>query len=342
MSALSEAEIQKCMRDKQIFINPFNAKNLNSSSYDLTLGKYFYRVAAPEASVQAQGAPIQIHNPYGKSSEAAWKGYYSANTLEELGAFGLKINPQTDNVSEKDFGIILPPGETILAHTSEFFGCKAPFSCLMTTFAPISLNMIDVSCQWGDTDYVDRWPLRITNLSKTKAVLLVVGQKIATVSFFGKQLEVNALTPFKDTGALTGGVSSSDSVIDIKLIVSSWNPSMILPTLFVKRNPQPQVRQQKHQQQAVPQAAQPQVAQAPPQVPAVVQQGVVIETDGRGRRKRAQPASMSSAVSKSLKLPEPQRDGEGNPILPALLKGVTTKDEPKNLPKEPAYNPDSV
>ena len=47
-SLLSDKAVLRYMKEGKIVIQPFIIENLGTSSYDVTLGKYFYRETTPE------------------------------------------------------------------------------------------------------------------------------------------------------------------------------------------------------------------------------------------------------------------------------------------------------
>jgi deoxycytidine triphosphate deaminase len=92
-------------------IGPFNKENLNSSSYDVRLGKYFYRQDGMEHA--------ETLNPFWKNSvNKMYKDLEQAVGVSEVKS---KVNPFY-NLSPKDKIILINPNETILAHTIEFIG----------------------------------------------------------------------------------------------------------------------------------------------------------------------------------------------------------------------------
>jgi dCTP deaminase len=60
MSLLSNKAIRRHMTNGTIVIEPFREENLATSSYDVTLGPYFYRESPLEAG-------MGIYNPYSSS-----------------------------------------------------------------------------------------------------------------------------------------------------------------------------------------------------------------------------------------------------------------------------------
>jgi dCTP deaminase-like protein len=312
MSVLTEAEIQAAVRDGQIFINPFNKNNLNSSSCNLTLGKYYYRVNQPPEK------GIIIHNPYsfsdGVRGGKTYQGYYEANTIEQLGQFGLSWREEDCSIKHDDLGILLRPNETILCHTAEFVGSKAPYSSLAVGYAPLSNSLISITPMWNDMNSVKRMPIRITNDSSSRAVLIVVGKPIVTVSFFCNQTSNSSIVT----------ESSVNTAIDLHQIVKSWTPDAILPNLYLKPRAPPVARQKKET------------------VPLQMQASGEAEEPKKRKKSAAAPVSVAPK-KKTLKIPEPPKDEEGNYILPQTLKPQkTAQKNPKKKHVKMVYDPESL
>ena len=47
-SLLSDTAILRYLKEGKIIIEPFKRENLSTSSYDVTLGEYYYRETSPE------------------------------------------------------------------------------------------------------------------------------------------------------------------------------------------------------------------------------------------------------------------------------------------------------
>jgi dCTP deaminase len=163
---LSNVEIVKEL-GLDIVISPFNPDNLNSSSYDVTLGEYYY-----EASEQ------EFLNPWSDESIKRYYGDFKKAlmaTPEEMAKYGL---------TSGDRIIIVKPGVTILGHTEEFIGTVNNYTSSMQ--AKSSLGRCNISvCMcagWGDVGYKNRWTMEIRNVGNTP-VILIVGKRIAQIVF---------------------------------------------------------------------------------------------------------------------------------------------------------------
>lgn len=222
--ALSNKRILEEMKKGDIIISPFRKENLATSSYDLTLGEYFYRE-------QPSKYNHSLYNIWSKSHmEHVWGAdkVEQATTAKE--AFQ-KYNFDWDGISPNDKVIILKPGETILAHTNEFIGGKNHITTMMKARSSMGRNFIEVcKCAgWGDVGYVNRWTMEITNNSKQYIIPLVVGRRIAQLVFF----ETGPILEAKDNYTATGKYASSTDLTELK---KNWRPSDMLPKLYKDRD----------------------------------------------------------------------------------------------------------
>ncbi len=218
MSVLSKPEILKHYKNGLIIIEPFNRGNLNSTSYDVRLGEYFYR--------QNQMERTEILNPFSKDSIN--KIYSKLEKAIEVRKIKSQLNA-FENLKSTDRVILISPNETILAHTIEFIGGKNSKDWAITSEmrARSSLGRIGIAvCKcagWGDVGYINRWTMEITNFSSV-VISLVVGMRIAQIIFH----QVGPVSRI-DEYQLRGKYQKS---IDIKSLKKNWQPEMMLPKLY--------------------------------------------------------------------------------------------------------------
>ena len=203
-------------------IEPYKRENLATSSYDVTLGEWFYREQPPKYN----------HSLYNIWSEEHTRHVWGADKVERAVAAKeafKKYKFEWDGISPNDKVIMLRPGETILAHTNEFIGGRGSVTTMMKARSSMGRNFIEVcKCAgWGDVGYVNRWTMEITNNSKNYIIPLVVGRRIAQIVFF-------ETGPILEKDYASAGKYQSSS--DMKELKKSWKPESMLPKLWADRD----------------------------------------------------------------------------------------------------------
>ena len=219
--ALSDKKIIEEMKNKNILISPYKKENLSTSSYDVTLGEFYYREQRPD---RYHNGIYNIWDP--NHIERVWgKKEHKAKTAKEVFK---NLNFEYNNIKPTDKVILLEPGETILAHTDEFIGGMNTITTMMKARSSLGRSFIEVcKCAgWGDVGYVNRWTMEITNNSAHYSIPLVVGRRIAQIIFF-------------ETGEILGGDYNKEgkynSSIQIKELRKNWKPDMMIPKLHKDR-----------------------------------------------------------------------------------------------------------
>ncbi|MBU2158719.1 hypothetical protein KKD81_02340 [Patescibacteria group bacterium] len=216
--ALSDRRIKEEMKNGSIVISPFTEEQLATSSYDVTLGEWFFREQPTKYN----------HSLYNIWSQEHMEHVWGADKVERAvlakEAFK-KYNFAFDGIHPDDKVIVLRPGETILAHTNEFIGGKDHITTMMKARSSMGRNFIEVcKCAgWGDVGYVNRWTMEITNNSKNYIIPLVVGRRIAQIIFF----ETGPILERDYTKA--GKYAKSTNLSELK---KSWKPQSMLPQLW--------------------------------------------------------------------------------------------------------------
>jgi len=216
---LSRNAILRHQREGNIIIDPFCDKNLTSASYDITLGKYYWRESHHD------GGYI-TYNPYSKKDvERVWgPEYYIAKPLREwLAKSPFKKMPGIDM---DDFIIWIAPGETILCHTQEFIGGKNCINTMMKARSSMGRNFLEIckDAGWGDIGYVNRWTIEVTNNSRFYHIPLVVGRRIGQMTFFETE-PIDEKDAYYKTGKYQGKK-------DINKIKEEWKPEMMIPRMY--------------------------------------------------------------------------------------------------------------
>ncbi len=214
---LSDKQILEHMKKGTVLIDPFIRENLCTSSYDMTLGEWYFREEVPK---QYQN----IFNPYSKKhTEAVWgiKPYRAEKASKAFAHFNFKY----DGISPNDKVILLEPGETILGHTNEFIGGKDPITTMMKARSSLGRVFIEVcKCAgWGDVGYTNRWTMEITNNSRNYLMPLVVGRRISQMVFFETDGVIKK--NYTDNGKY-------QTTTDLEKLKKDWKPEMMLPRLY--------------------------------------------------------------------------------------------------------------
>ncbi|KKU82013.1 MAG: hypothetical protein UY07_C0005G0007 [Parcubacteria group bacterium GW2011_GWA1_47_8] len=218
--ALSDKTIIEQRERGDIIIEPFKRENLATSSYDVSLGEWYFREQKPKNF-------FGVYNIYNQShTEKVWG---TEPIRAEYAKDILKLTPEDlEGIHPDDRVIILEPGETILGHTDEFIGGREHITTMMKARSSLGRNFIEVcKCAgWGDVGYTNRWTMEITNNSRHYAIPLVVGRRIAQIIFFetGPILEGDYTK--------TGKYQSGGSFEELK---TAWKPQNMLPRLYNDR-----------------------------------------------------------------------------------------------------------
>lgn len=175
MSVLIDKQILHYLETKDIVIEPFVERHLNTTSYDVTLGSYYFREHRTQSMYYNMYDKESVHSVWGEPQEAVL-----ASTLPHRFRRGIKNDDRV---------ILLKPGETILAHTNEFIGGKRCITTEMKARSTLGRSFIAVcKCAgWGDIGYTNKWTFEITNFSKVHIIPLVVGRRIAQIIFYKTQ-----------------------------------------------------------------------------------------------------------------------------------------------------------
>jgi len=139
---LGAKQIKEEMELGTIVIDPYNEKQLQINSYDVTLGNWIIRF---------KKMITEYHN--------------DAFYLDETSSIGYQFhNPE--RISDEEM-VIIDPGERILAHTAEIIGTRSDFVPQLATRSTLKRWGIDVcgSAGFGDVGFHNYWAMEITNES---------------------------------------------------------------------------------------------------------------------------------------------------------------------------------
>jgi dCTP deaminase len=222
--ALSNKRILEQIKNGDIIIYPFKRGNLATSSYDVTLGEWFYREQPTKYN-------HFLYNIWSKRHvDHVWGTNSPQRAISAKEAFK-KYKFDWDGIKPSDKIIMLRPAETILSHTNEFIGGKNHITTMMKARSSMGRNFINVcKCAgWGDVGYTNRWTMEITNSSQNYMIPLVVGRRIAQIVF----LETGPILEQKGSYSKTGKYSSSE---DIATMIKRWKPQDMIPKLYLDKD----------------------------------------------------------------------------------------------------------
>jgi len=236
----------KEMLGKGIFIDPFNPKQVNTSSYDVRAAPWHFR----QHDMRATGD--FFFNPY---SPEVVERYYGEAQIAPMAKDIRHYDPESEiweNILPWHRVIVLQPGEMILGCTAEFIGgTRDPETgrCFTTEMrARSSIGRIGLEvCRcagWGDDGYVNRWtlevvstglvpiPVVVANLPEDVRLDCYQGPEVGLTGTRLAQIVFHETTPIKP-GDLYGadGRSHYQTGTEIKRIKADWHPGMLLPKL---------------------------------------------------------------------------------------------------------------
>lgn len=214
--ALSDKRILEEVAAGNIIISPYDERNLATSSYDVTLGSFFYR---PGNFLRGQ-----IYNIYNEQQTRMNWGEVQVATRAEL----LHARLHGPEIADDDNIILLSPKETILAHTNEFVGGRNHITTMMKARSSMGRQGIAVcKCAgWGDVGYINRWTMEITNFTDYY-IPLVVGRRIAQIVFFDTG-------PIREKDyAVQGKYQTSQTLEELE---KNWKPEDMIPKLWKDRD----------------------------------------------------------------------------------------------------------
>jgi len=216
---LSRDAILRHFQEGNIIIDPFDERKLKTTSYDVSLGEWFWREGHPEGRAT-------LHNLYDElSTRRVWHGPFLAESAREVME---RLGMELKNIKPEERIILLRPGETILAHTQEFIGGRKCVVAKMYARSSLGRNFVEVckDAGWGDIGYFNRWTMEITNNSQYFTIPLVVGRRIGQMVFY----EVEPLKEAPDYVGEGGKYQHSPEIEELK---KSWHPEMMIPRMHL-------------------------------------------------------------------------------------------------------------
>jgi dCTP deaminase len=211
---LSDVEIRVALERGDVVIEPFDARQLNTASYDIRLGKWFYLCEA---------MPFEgDFNPWDPEDiKRYYKGPFCAMTNREW-CDQFRQGRLWNGIPAEALIIVLRPGECILGHTQEYIGSRRDVVTMM--HARSSIGRVNIStCDdagWGDIGYINRWTMEIRNKNNAN-VPLVVGERMGQIIFFAAG----------STDRSYGNEGNYQISTDLATVKVAWMPEKMLPRL---------------------------------------------------------------------------------------------------------------
>lgn len=217
---MSDRMILDGIQDGSVVVHPFNAPDLGSASFDVRLGRYYYRATRPDPN-DTRPQFYNIHSQH--RTNFIWGRPRTAiRALDLMMAYD---SEDWDNIHDDDEVIILHPHDNLLCHTYEFIGARRDATTMMKARSSIGRSLVNV-CQcagMGDVGFFNRWTMEIHNRSGWH-IPLVVHRRVAQIVFM----------PTGPTDKLyLSKYQGSSSLDDLECY---WNPSMMLPRLDLDRD----------------------------------------------------------------------------------------------------------
>jgi dCTP deaminase len=190
MSVLSDSQIESSLKAGDLVILPFRKEQLNNSSYDVTLGNWYY---LPQADFTAS--------------------FFNHESQSDIDAYwGSPLYAEEE--------IVIPPNTTFLCHTEEYIGGVNNITTMLKAKSTLGRCCVSV-CQcagWGDVGYFNRWTMEVRNQMDVTQRLRV-GARVAQVIFF----PTGEATSYSRRGRYQTAESFED-------VCSSWKPEMMKPS----------------------------------------------------------------------------------------------------------------
>jgi deoxycytidine triphosphate deaminase len=179
------------MKQGLVHIYPFNEKQLNMNSYDVTLGKEYYTMIPP-SSMNSIGLGVvchgtQIIDPYNEEqTKGLWHKRSAMNVRKHVEEFRKYLPHKSLQIHldhDSDI-IILNAGDMILCQTEESIGGILNIFGAMSTRSTAERWRLDAcgSAGFGDVGYINKWTMEMSNMSPNP-ILLVAGNRYAQIEF---------------------------------------------------------------------------------------------------------------------------------------------------------------
>lgn len=177
----NDREIKALWRSGEIVIDPYDEKQVQNSSVDVTLGQFFYGTD--------KGDGREVLNMFDPASRAGYFKPFEAIPHQEMLD---KRNQQRQfaGIPLDALVVVLDPQERVLGHTREAIGIVRGGTTQMQAKSTTGRWGLGVCLDagWGDEGYVDRWTMELVNMNRKHPIVIVVGMPIAQLIFYKMNL----------------------------------------------------------------------------------------------------------------------------------------------------------
>lgn len=222
-SVYSDSDIFAGVEAGDLVISPFNPERVKGSSYDVSVGHYYFETERNvKGGVYNPFDEASVNRYFGEPKEAVTHEQY----LDESGLNQLKGIPLDHKI------IVIGAGQRILAHTHEFIGVVPGVAAttMMKARSSTGRNGFSVchDAGWGDPGYFNRWTMEIQNINREHPLPLPVGTRVAQIIFF---VTGTVQKPYRSKYQKGNydGVGMQEALAMIK---ADWRPEHMLPRTY--------------------------------------------------------------------------------------------------------------
>lgn len=240
MTILARPAIIEARQQGRILIEPFDARNVGTNSYDVTLGPWYWPEHRPVSTGFLTGNPPKevyedpaedgVLNPYDPEESVRMWG--------KTAQMAVPLDREMPGIPAGTPIIMLRPGQNMLASTLEFIGgLDDRITTMVKARSSVGRNQVTV-CRCaglGDVGFCWRYTLELTNAG-TRTIVLVPGRRIAQVVFFESTGLAGFSPAYHATGKYQPGiVKPGTSLADLE---ARWSPTDMLPKQWLDREVQ--------------------------------------------------------------------------------------------------------
>lgn len=213
-AVLSDEGMQLELARGNIVIEPFCAENLQSSSYDLTLGEYYF------VRVHIEPGIINVYDP--EIVKKIWGEVKQAVLAKDLKEKRFALGNLWKEIKDEDKVILVPPKGVLLIHSHEFAGARNGYTTMVRAKSTLERLGITtaISAGFGDVGFINRWTFLLRNEHDNSEVILKVGMPFAQIVFI-------KCTPTEARYVSNGGRYQSTE--NLEELMNSWIPEEMLP-----------------------------------------------------------------------------------------------------------------